>query len=68
MEQTGCNANDKFAFILHGWKENCDVEWVPLLISSKLLEITKRKIKTKHEIHNVIKLSNSTVNYIKQKK
>jgi len=28
LEYSGCSAEDKFSFILHGWRQNCDTDWV----------------------------------------
>uniref|UniRef100_A0A1B0CRY6 Lipase domain-containing protein n=1 Tax=Lutzomyia longipalpis TaxID=7200 RepID=A0A1B0CRY6_LUTLO len=29
-----CNPDEKFAIIVHGWKESCETEWVPWMISN----------------------------------
>lgn len=36
LQQTDCNPNGKFAIVVHGWHENCEVKWVSLLIKSKI--------------------------------
>lgn len=38
VEETGCSADEKFAFILHGWRQDCDkTEWVTQLRESKYI-------------------------------
>lgn len=38
VEETGCSVNEKFAFILHGWRQNCDkTDWVTQLRESKYI-------------------------------
>lgn len=32
--QTGCDPHEKFAILLHGWRETCDEAWMRLLIKS----------------------------------
>lgn len=31
-----CGPNQKFAVIVHGWTENCNTEWVPVMAKSRL--------------------------------
>ncbi|CAD7088698.1 unnamed protein product [Hermetia illucens] len=33
LGDTGCTPDDRFAFLLHGWRESCDVDWMKLLIA-----------------------------------
>lgn len=36
VEETGCSIHEKFAFILHGWRQDCDkTDWVIQLRESK---------------------------------
>uniref|UniRef100_W8ANH8 Lipase domain-containing protein n=1 Tax=Ceratitis capitata TaxID=7213 RepID=W8ANH8_CERCA len=32
LSKSGCAPDDKFAFILHGWRQSCETEWVLTLI------------------------------------
>lgn len=36
-----CHAGEKYAIIVHGWKENCDAEWISFLVSSRLMRNTR---------------------------
>lgn len=29
-----CDPKQKFAILIHGWKENCDTEWMNWMVSS----------------------------------
>lgn len=30
-----CNPKEKFAILVHGWRESCDVKWMEFLVSSE---------------------------------
>lgn len=38
FDATKCNVNERFAILLHGWRESCNVTWMKQLINSELLK------------------------------
>jgi hypothetical protein len=32
LSEKGCNINEKLAFVVHGWRENINSDWVPEMI------------------------------------
>lgn len=45
VEETGCSVHEKFAFILHGWRQDCDkTDWVKQLRESKYMFHFKYRI------------------------
>ena len=36
IEEIGCNPDDKFTFLLHGWREDSETEWLAPMVTSKL--------------------------------
>lgn len=34
MTDLGCNVDEKVSIVVHGWKENRESEWVPVLIKN----------------------------------
>lgn len=43
-----CNPNDRFAILLHGWRESCNTSWMKQLIKSNFKK-KKKKPETKSE-------------------
>lgn len=43
-----CNPKERFAIIMHGWRETCNADWLQQLIKSKLLPSIHQRLFVVH--------------------